>query len=717
VRTINAAMVEAAPRLDGVLDDPVWAAATPISGFVQKEPHEGQPATQDTEVRVVFNGESLYFGILCRDARPEGIVATELGRDRSLTKDDSISILLDTFHDHRNAFLFTTNPLGARYDARVTEEGRNIDLNWDDKWDVAARTTPEGWVVEIEIPFKTLRSAGGDDQTWGFDVERMVRRDNELSYLQNYRRDFAFLDISKAGHLSGLAKVPDGLTWRLKPFVLGGLSTTREGPRRRTLNESSVGLDAKYRVTSGLTADVTINPDFAQAEVDEQIVNLSRFPLFFPERREFFRESAGLFEFGTALGFAATAGRELIGFFSRRIGLAPTGELIPIVAGGRITGRSGGFDIGFLNMQTDDFRSDVADLHLPASNYTVTRIKRDVFTRSNIGAIVTHRQAADGHRNTMVGIDGNFVAWENLRLRTFLTRTATRRGDGDVVTAAADDDWAGRVGAYWNTDSTLVEAEYLDIGADYNPEVGFVPRRNLQRSLASYGMKKRPAAGPIRQYILRTRIEYMTDQHGRLEDRVLHLPTLDLFFHAGDKVTLDYHWNHQFLPAPFAIFPGIVVPSGTYRGGDFLVIYDASPARRVWGTPLARYRFTHGFHEGTGHQYEFRPQVRLTPRLNVGVTYLLDDIRDLRVTRPDMPGDFVSHSVNARIDYSPTNKLLTTTMLQYNSRDRLQLMQFRVNRIVRLSDNIFLTVNRIRFLGVGRTSWSMLLKTTYSFDR
>jgi hypothetical protein len=723
VRTATAIQVEEAPRLDGDLSDPVWALAPEASEFLQKEPDEGAPATEDTSLRIVFDGNNLYIGIHCRDAEPDKIIASEQGRDRDLTKDDHVSLLLDTFHDHRNAFQLTTNPLGARYDARITEEGRNVDLNWDDKWDVAARVTADGWVAEIQVPFKTLRTAGGENQTWGLDVQRMVRRKNELSYFQNYRRNFTFLDVSQAGHLGGLTRIPDGLTWRLKPYGLVGMEARTQGPNRRD-NKSTLGLDGKWRVSSGLTLDFTLNPDFAQAEVDDQIVNLTRFPLFFPEKREFFRESAGIFEFGTALGLTATAGRELIGFFSRRIGLASTGEAVPITAGGRLTGRVSGFEIGVLNMYTDDFRSDVRpEVRLPETNYTVARVKRDVLARSNVGALFTHRATGDrDDANTMLGLDANLVFFENLRVRSFLTRTDTPRLER-LATAANPlaprrlDEWAGRFALQWTTDALQAEAEYLDIGTDYNPELGFVPRRDMRKSSAGIGWKPRPESGWVRQYTFRTRVEYTSNQAGRMEDRIVHLPTVDVLFHSGDFLTFDFHDNFLLLPNPFAIVPGrFTVPPGGYDGHDFLFIYNASPARRVWGTPLVRYRRWWGQYGGDTRQWEFRPQVRITQEVSLGLTYFLDDVWNLPLVGTSDRGSFTAHVVNGRVDVSPTNRLLSTLMFQYNSLDRLQIVQLRINRILRLSDNFFVSFNQTKQLGTGRVDRSILAKLSYSLD-
>lgn len=718
VRKITAAKTESAPTIDGDITDAVWAAAVPSSEFLQRDPTEGAPASEQTIVRILYDVRGVYFAILCHDSDPARIVATERGRDRDLSKDDYISIILDTFHDHRNAFQFTTNPLAARYDARITEEGRNIDPNWDDKWNVAARTTADGWSVEIEIPFTTLRTAGGQDQVWGIDFERIIRRKNEQTYWQNYSRNLVFSDVSQAGHLTGLAEVPDGLTVRFKPYVLGGLKQTTVG-LDKTSNASTLGLDGKWRAAPSLTLDFTVNPDFAQSEVDEQIVNLTRFPQFFPERREFFRENAGVFEFGTSLGIRASGGRELIGFFSRRIGLAANGEEVPIAGGVRLTGRVGRVEIGALNMQTSDFTSHVSSLTQAATNYSVVRVKADVLSRSNVGLILTNKQSdKSADTNRTYGVDGNFVFWQNLRLRGFSTKSysANMHRTAGVDGGDRPDEWASRLHALWNSDFTLGEVEYLNIGSQYNPAIGFVPRQDMRRYAVGGGFKPRPKSGPLRQLVLRGRIEYIETQRGRTDDWVLHLPTVEFIFNSGEELVLDFHQTFERLPADFAIVSGIAVPAGTYRGHDFRLQYTTSPSRRLRGAPVLQWSHYSDYRGGERDAVQLQPQIRLTSHLSASVGYQLDDVRGLAITATSLRDSFTSHVVNGRLDYSPTNNLLTTTMFQYNSVDRVQLIQFRLNRILRLSDNFYLTFNQTRRLGDGRVDRSVVAKMSHSLD-
>ena len=308
-------------------------------------------ASEYTEVRILYTRKAIFFGFRCDDLQAGEIIATERRRDQDLTKDDSVAILLDTFNDHRNAFLFRTNSLGAQFDALLTEEGLDINDSWDEKWESVATRSEEGWTAELMIPFKSLRM--GQQGVWGLEIERLIRRKNEAVYWNTFDRNFSFVDVSQAGLLSGLEEASQGLRWRIKPYALGGFEQFPNSVGKTvTHNLSDIGLELlKFRPTSALTLDVTVNTDFAQTEVDDLITNITRFPLFFPERREFFLEGAGIFELGTGLGFNQSRDFKL--FFSRRIGLSPQGDLIPIIAGAKFTGRAGPYTIGLLNVQTD----------------------------------------------------------------------------------------------------------------------------------------------------------------------------------------------------------------------------------------------------------------------------------------------------------------------------------------------------------------------------
>ncbi|MCZ6877857.1 MAG: DUF5916 domain-containing protein, partial [Acidobacteria bacterium] len=375
-RSITISHIQEAPVLDGFLNEQVWQDAAVAGEFVQRDPHEGMPVSERTEVRALYDQENLYFGIRCFDSQADGILATELRRDNAFANDDTFTIILDTFHDHRNAFLFKINPAGTQYDALITEEGRDINADWDEKWEVETQVDEEGWTAEIKIPLASIRFSSATTE-FGIDFERVIRRKNEFSYWNNYRRSFNFRQLSQAGHLLGLSEVESAAQIRVKPYI--NLRTITQGAdQRRTIHLGDVGLeDLKVPVTSGLTLDVTVNTDFAQTEVDNQVINFDRFPTFFPEKREFFLEGAGIF--GVS-GLRVARSPDIKLFHSRRIGLSSERLPIPILVGAKLAGKLGDkFTLGILEAQTDDFQGQEGD------NFAVFRLKRDIWSRSSLG--------------------------------------------------------------------------------------------------------------------------------------------------------------------------------------------------------------------------------------------------------------------------------------------------------------------------------------------
>ena len=563
-----AVFVEQGPEVDGVLDDQVWAQSAPLSDFQQRDPQEGSPSTEYTAVRIVYTKEAIYFGFRCDDSRPAEIIATERRRDQDLTKDDSVAVILDTFHDNRNAFLFRTNALGTQFDGLLTEEGLDINISWDEKWEAEANRSEEGWTAELMIPFKSLRM--GAQGEWGLEVERLIRRKNEAVYWNTYNRNFKFEDVSQAGLLSGLEEATQGLRWRIKPFGLGGFEQF-PNPAGGTVthNLSEIGLELlKYRPTPALTLDVTVNTDFAQTEVDDVITNVTRFPLFFPERREFFLEGAGIFEFGTGLGIRRSRNFKL--FFSRRIGLSPGGEPIPIIAGAKFTGRIGPYTLGIINMQTDTEQGIVGN------NFGVIRIKRDVLERSSVGAMFTNRQSSLARdHNRAFGIDGNFVFADHLNVNGFLAKTETP----DLP----KDDWAAFGRVLWDSDFLLLGAEHLLVQRDFNPEIGFVPRKDQQKTSVQFGLSPRPKSDLIRQWEIRTRLDFTQNQEGKQETLLYHFLTTETFFQSGDRISFDSHRKVERLFSPFRIRPDITIPTGTYRGWNARVVWTGAPHRKLGG--------------------------------------------------------------------------------------------------------------------------------------
>ncbi|MBI3940046.1 MAG: carbohydrate binding family 9 domain-containing protein [Acidobacteria bacterium] len=696
-RTAQAFRVENKPKIDGNLNEAVWAAViASASGFRQKEPHEAEPSSENTEIKIIYDDESLYFGITCYDSEPDKIRATELRRDNELSSDDSVWIILDTFHDHRNSFLFKTNPLGTKFDAQVTDEGKDLNPQWDEKWEVRARINDLGWTAEIEIPFKTLRVIDKKEQTWGIDFKRVVVRKNEEALWSNYDRDFKFEDVSKAGHLRGLDNIQKGLKLRIKPFVIAGVSSLSREGKSETDNRSEGGLEIlKYRITPSLSADFTFNTDFAQTEVDQVVINLTRFPLFFPEKREFFLEGAGIFQFSTEKDRRGVPDFKF--FHSRRIGLSPNGEVIPIIGGARVAGKLKGLSLGLLSMQTDDFKD------IPGSNFSVLRIKRDIFSRSSIGVMVTNRQSRrKDDFNRVYGLDANLVFLENLRVGSFLAKSQSPE--------VTEGDWTYGTEANYETDSWLLEGAHIVIRENFNPEIGFVRRKDIDKNFTRIGIKPRPRIEWIRQLILSTRFDYHTDHEGVLQNRTHHFFTLETRFESGDLLRIDNHRTLERLDRRFEIRPGLFIPAGTYRGRDVSLQLDLNSRRKVAGQ--LGFAQESGFYRGSRISFDVNPRFRLSEQLSFDAGYGFNDVQ--------LPqGDFRANLLNSVINYSLNNRWLASTMIQYNSADKLFNLNFRLNHIFRSSDNVFLVYNESRSrsdVQGRRTDRSILVKVTYSFD-
>jgi hypothetical protein len=540
--SIPAIRVDQPPKIDGVLDDEVWKKAPLVEEFTQQEPREGAAASERTEVRVLYDGRTLHIGVHAFDAQPSAIVATEMRRDSDrLLDEDNFEVILDTFNDSRNGYMFVTTPLGAKLEQQISEEGEgnnriglgivnsNINKNWDGIWDVAARITDDGWTAEIAIPLTTLRFADGAEQTWGINFMRNIRRKNEQVFWAPIPKAYSLTRVSQAGSLVGLQSLNHGLDLKLKPYVVSGVRETNSSATLQTTSFlRDVGFDVKYGVTGGMNVDVTYNTDFAQVEVDEQQVNLTRFSLFFPEKRDFFLENAGQFKMGTGGTFTSTTVETDL-FFSRRIGLSDSGTPIPIVGGARLAGKAGRHNVGVLDIQTDSV------FGRPGDNFLVARYGTDVLKRSRVGALFINKETmgGDAHYNRVVGADANLVLGKNLQVNSFVAKTDTPGLTGRDVA------FFGRI-AYrdpaWN-----VWLNYLDVQDNFNDEVGFVQRRGVKTTKVYFSPTPRPGMWGIRMLEPMVVISYITDQqnrHGRA-DAALH----ERLLHAGRVV----HQRH--LPA------------------------------------------------------------------------------------------------------------------------------------------------------------------------
>ena len=496
------------PRIDGdVLGDPAYAAAVPASGFVQSRPFEGQPASERTEVRIVHTDDTLYFGIVCYTADPGTIIAADSRRDSDLTETDSFQIILDTYHDGLNGFIFGTNPAGVEYDGQLTNEGQGtgrfggggsgrpsnsmqqrgsgggFNLNWDGVWQVSTRVSDVGWSAEIAIPFRTLRYPTAEVQTWGMNFQRNIRARNEQAYWSPLPRQFNLNRLSLAGELRGL-RVPPQRNLQFMPYALG--AATRRTADAVTVGDGDAGADLKYSVTPSLTLDGTFRTDFAQVEVDDEQINLDRFTLFFPEKRPFFLENAGLFSVGQSGAVDI--------FFSRRIGLVE-GEQIPIIGGGRLSGKIGtDTNVGFLNMQTAEVGARDDTLGSASQNFTVGRVRQDLPNRSNLGAIFVNRQASGelaGNRdyNRTYAVDGRWGIGQGGTVSGFAAATETPDPASGVV---ADNVHAYALSAQHQSERARLSLGYTEVAPNFNPEVGFLARQSYRRMNGSVFTTFRP---------------------------------------------------------------------------------------------------------------------------------------------------------------------------------------------------------------------------------
>ncbi len=685
--------MEEAPTIDGRLDDAVWQNVPGASEFYQREPVEGEAATEGTTVYILYDQTYLYIGVELLDSAPLQIRASELQRDSPLDNDDSFTVAIDSFHDHRNAFVFRLNALGTRYDAVIRGEGHSFDRAWNEQWTAAAVRTDQGWSAEFSIPFKILRFSGAEEQVWGINFERIIKRKNESVYWSGWERDFGFYNISQAGHLEGLIDIKQAERLRVRPYLLGGVENfAATSSPAGTEAVGDVGIDdLKISVTSNLTADLALNPDFGQVEVDAQQVNLTRFNLFFSEQRPFFIEGAESLRFGLGLLHFGPPPVEM--FHSRRIGLSDAGEPIPIIFGSKLTGKVGNFNLGFLNVQTND------DQGRPGENFTVARFRREMLGRSYVGAIFTNRQGG-GLYNRLAGLDARFVLKKYFHISGMLAKSFT--------TGLSDKEWLTQIGVDWRANFLTAGINYMDIEPNFIPGIGFL--RGKDRTIGSRViLRPRPGGELIRNFEIEPSLVYNHD-----DDRVLISRNAGLdfgvVFQSGDKVEFTVGNDVEILSRPFPIGPGVVLPVGEYQWNAGGVSFRTFNGRKIAGSAGVSFG---DFYNGTKNSLNLAGEFRPNATVNLSPSYKFNDI-DL------VEGSFNTHLFGLRADVSFTNDLLTSTFLQYNSKGELAALQVRFNYIFRTIDNFFIVYNETYFTdGIfsGESNRSLIFKITYSLHR
>ena len=711
-----------APLVDGdVLSDAAYEDARVATGFVQNRPFDGQPASERTEVRIVHTEDTLYFGIVCYTDDPATIIAADSRRDSDLTETDSFRIILDTYHDGLNGFVFGTNPAGVEYDGQLTNEGQGsgrfggggsgrpsnnrqqrgsgggLNVNWDGVWQVATSVTDIGWTAEIAIPFRTLRYPPVDVQTWGMNFQRNIRFSNEQAYWSPLPRQYTLNRLTLAGELQGL-RVPAQRNLQLMPYALGDAAYTSE--TAQTARSGDVGVDLKYSISPSMTLDATYNTDFAQVEVDDEQVNLDRFTLFFPEKRPFFLENAGLFSVGQSGAVDV--------FFSRRIGLGEYGEQIPIHGGGRLSGKVGNnTNIGFLNMQT----GAVGSTGTPQQNFTVGRVRQDLANRSNVGVMFVNRQASgalagDQDYNRTYALDGRWGIGEGGTVAGFVSGT-------DTPGAPGEDNHAYAFSAQHQSERVRLSLGFTEVAPNFNPEVGFLARRSYRRMNASVFTTLRPddflGVHEFRPHVSHNTVfDFDT---GLQETQFTHIDN-HLEWRNGYEIHTGMNVTREGVFEPFEIFPGVMVPPARYDHSEAQIAGNTN-----LGAPVSA-----NFNTIVGGLFGGK-RVTITPSIAARAGEAFNAMFEWSYNDLELPGGhFSTNLIRLRTSYSFTTRMFLQALVQYNDRANLWSSNLRFGLLSDANTGLFVVYNDIQPLGLDRhdliirSGRSLTVKYSYLFD-
>ncbi len=668
--------------INGRLDESAWGDAEPITEFVQSKPNTGYPATENTLVRILYDDKNLYVGAICYESSPDKVTVTSLERDFQTLNSDIFGISLDTFLDRRNGFIFWINPRGAIRDAQAFDDSRTRNDAWDGIIDVRTTVADSGWVVEMAIPWTTLRfNASQDQQTWGVNLNRRIRRKNEDVYWSPLDQREYIHKMSRAGTLRGLEEIRPGRNFLLKPYVRALRSTGSNLAEEDRGNDYDGGLDLKYGITPRMTLDLTYRTDFSQVEVDQEQINLTRFPLFFPERRDFFLENSGTFTFGDLRGMSGdprtgASLRDFSLFHSRQIGLS-SGSPVPMEVGGRLTGGAGRFELGLLNVQTAAFDGD------PAENFSVVRVRRKVLRASDVGFMFGNRQATGdggGAYNRSFGVDANVRPLRNLVVNSYFA--LTRSSDGD-------DDEAGRLSVGWRDRLWDASVLFRYFGDNFDPGIGYVRREGIRQYYATVGAHPRPTIPLVMTLNPYVEGHYITNLNGLLETRTGRAG-LGAVLMDGSRLTLQLSDRFEHLDSHFRVGSD-TVSAGDYSFREASASYTSSGGRALSGRLTV---------SGGGYFGGTRSTIStgLTWRPDYHVSFELSATHNaLEIQGNSSNADLFS----ARVKYSHSTKLYLRGYVQYNHATEQFVTNIRLNFIHAPLSDFFLVYTERRDMTNG----------------
>ncbi|MBT3739026.1 MAG: carbohydrate binding family 9 domain-containing protein [Candidatus Marinimicrobia bacterium] len=698
------------PNIDGeVINDEAWKGISAIKTFTQKSPDEGTPSTEQTIVKIMYSEETFYVSVVCYDSEPNKIVITDTRRDAPLNNTDSFMFVLDTYQDQQNGFVFGTNAGGIEYDAQVSGGGEgmsisstrqsvgigaNFNINWDAAWEVKTKIGDFGWSAEFAIPFKTLRFSSKKNQTWGANFQRTIARRSEHVFWSPIPRQFSLNRLALAGIIKGI-NVPSSRNLKVMPYILGNNNDVK-GEDSFSSSNNDFGLDAKVGLTSSLTLDLTYNTDFAQVEADEQQINLDRFSLFFPEKRGFFLENAGLFSAGENTYY----GPDIEMFFSRRIGIV-NGKQVPILGGGRLTGNIGGMKVGALNMRTKKVK-DVSD----GDNYSILRLRKELPNRTHFGAMVTNRQGLgdNGYTNNAYSFDGALGIGEAIQLTAFAAITDPAQNIENKNT------YAYVLEANRNTKSFTNQIRYSEVGENFNPGMGFVKRLGYRKVLFRILNRTRPndlfGLLELRPHI--TYWGYWKLDNGFQQTGFLHIDN-HWEFRNGFRIDTGINFTKEGVEEAFPIVSDVIVPKGTYDNKELHIRTNTNLTKPF---SIIIVNKTGGFFSGKRKNTDTTLRYRFGDRFTSEVISKYND-----VNLPE--GDFITHLIRSRLTYAITPKIYIQSLLQYNNQSDQYSMNWRFIWQQSAATGLYIVYNQSQDydgIPIANSTKSFVIKYSYLFD-
>jgi len=666
---IMAMQITSTIEFDGNLNELEWQSVLPETNFKQREPDNAASATECTEIRILYDQNNLYIGVLCFDSQPDKIIANSLIRDSNLEGDDKLTIVIDTYLDHRTGFVFAINPNGARFDGYQYAPEREPNENWNGVWDVRAKITSKGWQAEIIIPFKTLRFRNLSTQTWGINFQRIIQRKGEEDIWTGCGYNEGITYLSNAGELSGLVNIKRGHQIELFPYAKFGIQSEDSGNNSQSILKKT-GFNIKYGVTPTLTADFTVNTDFAQVEADQARINLTRFNLHYPEKREFFLEGADIFRFGSFY-------RSQI-FYSRRIGLSEKGEQIPILGGARLTGRAGKYSIGILNVQTK------TNGEAAGANFFVTRLQRDILRQSKIGFISTQKYiSSTGYAYRTFGTDfnlyfTNFLGDKNLSFDGFFS--------GSKTPGLKDNNLSWRFSVDYPNDFIDSYCYIFEVQPNFNPEVGFVRRKGIRQAGGTFRITPRPGILGIRKLVFKPLdVDYTTNMEGRVESIGYEFRPLGFMTQSGEFFEFNIQKTFERLDEDFNIYDDCVIPAGPYWFDHTEIQFETNQRRLLSGGFFINWG---DFYTGKRTAFSLETLVKFTSHLSLSFDFTHNNIR---LTE----GDFQTQEWGSRIGYAFSTRLDTRAFLQWNNEDQKLNLNFRFHWIPNQGSHFYIVYNHL----------------------